>query len=84
VRAPRVHSTIRRQPLEEFFLRSWSVSIRCVSPTRVLGFTNFQFVGGELKRVGMNASRTGSSATVYSSFPIFAATRLPHSNHDQE
>ena len=31
----------------------------------VCGFTDFQFLGGELKRVDMNASRTGSSETVY-------------------
>jgi hypothetical protein len=32
---------------------------------RRYGFTNFLFLDGELKRVDMNASRTGSSATVY-------------------
>jgi hypothetical protein len=31
----------------------------------VHGFTNFQFMGGDLKRVDMNAGRTGSSETVY-------------------
>src|SRR5439155_8872274 len=31
----------------------------------VCGFTNFQFLGGELRQVDMNASRTGSSETVY-------------------
>jgi hypothetical protein len=31
----------------------------------VYGFTDFQFLGGDLKRVDMNAGRTGSSETVY-------------------
>ena len=50
-----------------------SVSLRRLlggveSPTAgnyVYGFTNFQFLGGDLKRVDMNAGRTGSSETVY-------------------
>jgi hypothetical protein len=39
-----------------------------VGPTAgnyVYGFTNFQFLGGDLKRVDMNAGETGSSETVY-------------------
>jgi hypothetical protein len=33
----------------------------------------------------MNASRTPSSATIYFEFPdLRAATKLPHSNQDQE
>ena len=50
-----------------------SVSLRRLlggveSPTAgnyVYGFTNFQFLGGDLKRVDMNAGRMGSSETVY-------------------
>jgi uncharacterized cupredoxin-like copper-binding protein len=34
-----------------------------------MGFTDFLFLGGELRRVAMNASRTGSSATVYFELP---------------
>src|SRR6267142_2685520 len=51
-----------------------SVSLRLITEGRgvgstagnyVCGFTNFQFLGGEPKRVDMNASRMGSSETVY-------------------
>ena len=70
VLAPRARS-IARQPLEGFFVRSWSISVRCVSPTQpgVMGLTNFQFLDGDLKRVDLNASRMGSSATVYFELP---------------
>ena len=50
-----------------------------------MGSLAFSFLGGELKRVDMNASRTGSSATVYFELPNLRRYQIPtFEPNDQE